>query len=277
MRWDWCMHMSGNTGTFRLAVLIDGDNAEAKLLGSIMDEASKHGTATVRRVYGDWTTPGMTPWRKVANTYAFQTPHQLHYTTGKNATDSFLIIEAMELLYSDHVDGFCIVSSDSDFTGLAKQIREHGMFVMGIGRSTTPESFQKACAVFTHTEILAKMQEVAAGMPQVGAGTKKSPDMKDAARSDNVVNPDSGEAHQTPDWKRMMRKAIDMASQEEWARLADVGNNLRKIDPSFDTRAYGSKTLLALVTTALDEFEIREETRDGSLPVHHVRVITAKT
>ena len=138
----------------RIAMLIDGDNAEAKLLAKCLDEASKHGTVTVRRIYGDWTNPEMARWKEAANMHAFQTPHQLGFTVHKNATDIFLIIDAMDVLHSGSVDGFCIVSSDSDFTALAKRIRDQGMFAMGIGSMTTPVSFQKACEVFTFTEIL---------------------------------------------------------------------------------------------------------------------------
>ena len=240
-------------------MLIDGDNAEAKLLDKILEEASKHGTVTVRRIYGDWTSSGMQQWRDAANKHAFQTPHQLNYTTGKNATDTFLIIEAMDLLHSRVVDGFCIVSSDSDFTGLAKRIREQGMFVMGMGRTTTPESFRKGCEVFTHVELLsdrpemaiAEAQQDAWGSDQSGQGGKPDPS----------------------EWQDTVRKAIEMASHEEWNRLADVGNSIVNVDSSFDARAYGSKTLLALIRMAPKQFEVKEVKLDGHPPVHYVRII----
>ena len=245
-----------NPVTRRLAMLIDGDNAEAKLLDKVLEEASKHGTVTIRRIYGDWTGRSMSQWRDAANRYAFQTPHQLNYTTGKNATDTFMIIDAMDVLHSGNVDGFCIVSSDSDFTGLAKRIREQGMFVMGIGRATTPESFRKACEIFTPVDLLS--DRPSAAERHAGSGTQDAADGQ---------QPEPGH----PDWKDMVLKAIEMTGQEEWARLSDVGNNIIKVDSSFDTRAYGSKTLLALIKTAPDRFEVKGEEVEGHPPVHYVR------
>ena len=280
---------SANPASRRLAMLIDGDNAQAKLLDKMLEEASKHGTVTIRRIYGDWTDSGMSQWRDAANKYAFQTQHQLSYTKGKNATDTFLIIDAMDILHSGYVDGFCIVSSDSDFTGLAKRIRESGMFVMGMGRAVTPESFRKACEVFTHVELLTDPQQVAIGLQgkpsapdAAGRAHAESdsvsesplPDWKDmaykampaqAGRQDNPF--------QLPDWKDMVYRAIEATAQEEWARLSDVGNSIVKDDSSFDVRSYGSKTLLSLVKTAPDKFEVREEPQEGHTPVHYVRIV----
>ena len=241
-------------------MLIDGDNAEAGLLDKILEEASKHGTVTIRRIYGDWTSTRMSKWRDAANRHAFQTPHQLHYTKGKNATDTFLIIEAMDMLHSGHVDGFCIVSSDSDFTGLAKRIRERGMFVMGMGKVTTPESFKKACEVFTHVELLVDHPRITVMKAQGTTGGVPA-------------EPQRGPDPQVPGWKETVLKAIEMTAHEEWSRLADVGNSITKVDSSFDTRAYGSKTLLSLVKTASDRFEIKEEEHEGHPPVHYVKAI----
>ena len=257
----------------RLAMLIDGDNAEAKILDKMLEEASKHGTVTIRRIYGDWTGKGMSRWREVANKYAFQTPHQLTYTTGKNATDTFLVIEAMDILHSGYVDGFCIVSSDSDFTGLAKRVRERGMFVMGMGKTTTPESFRKACEVFTYVELLSDHPNVVpakarSDKPRTLAAPA-APDTAGSAQAGSRSEPEP----QLPDWKDIVLKAMEMTAQEEWARLADVGNSIVKIDSSFDTRAYGSRTLLLLVKTASDRFEVREEKHEGRPPVHYVRAV----
>ena len=116
----------------KLAVLVDGDNAQASLIGDVIEEASKYGTVTIRRIYGNWHNQSLASWKDYANKYAFQTPHQFNYTTKKNATDGFMIIDAMDILHSGKADGFCIVSSDSDFTGLAKRIRDDGLFVMGV-------------------------------------------------------------------------------------------------------------------------------------------------
>lgn len=251
----------------RLAMLIDGDNAEAKLLDKMLDEASKHGTVTIRRIYGDWTDKSMSRWSEAANKHAFQTPHQLNYTTGKNATDTFMVIDAMDVLHSGHVDGFCIVSSDSDFTGLAKRARESGMFVMGMGRTTTPESFRKACEVFTFVEFLSdRPRAVAVKGQRAKRGAQDATD-------DQQAEPQRGSEPQLPDWKDVVFKAIEMTAQEEWARLADVGNNIRKADSSFDTRAYGSRTLLSLVRTAPERFEVREEKHVSNPPVHYVRAV----
>ena len=139
---------------FNIAVLIDGDNAQAKLIKEIIEEVSKYGKVTIRRIYGDWTTPHMNSWKDIINQYSFSPIQKFAYTSGKNSTDSSLIIDAMDILHSKSVEGFCIVSSDSDYTGLAKRIREEGLFVMGIGRKTTPIAFVNSCEIFTHSENL---------------------------------------------------------------------------------------------------------------------------
>ena len=138
----------------KMAVLIDGDNAQPSLIDKILTECAKFGNITIRRVYGDWTTPQMKGWKEALNTHAVQPIQQFRYTVGKNATDSAMIIDAMDILHSDLVDAFCLVSSDSDYTRLATRIREEGFFVMGIGRSITPKPFVKACNIFTYTENL---------------------------------------------------------------------------------------------------------------------------
>ena len=137
-----------------IAMLIDGDNAQASLIEHILAEAAKYGIITTRRIYGDWTSPGMSSWKGTVNSHALNPVQQFAYTTGKNSTDSALIIDAMDLLHGGTVGGFCIVSSDSDYTRLATRIREQGLFVMGIGRSQTPEAFVRACEVFVNTENL---------------------------------------------------------------------------------------------------------------------------
>src|ERR1044071_5412144 len=140
--------------TNKIALLVDGDNAAPKLLNLILEEASKYGKVTIRRVYGDWTTPQMNSWKSILNEMAFNPIQKFSYTTGKNSTDSALIIDAMDILHDGSVDGFCIVSSDSDYTGLAKRIREDGVFVMGIGEKKTPNAFVKSCEIFTYVENL---------------------------------------------------------------------------------------------------------------------------
>ena len=140
----------------RIAMLIDGDNAQASLLGEMLAEASKYGLVTVRRIYGDWTTPNMGGWKDALNIHAIQPVQQFRYTVGKNATDSALIIDAMDILYTMRVDGFCLVSSDSDYTRLATRIRENRLFVMGIGKQLTPRAFVNACDLFVYEENLPK-------------------------------------------------------------------------------------------------------------------------
>src|SRR5699024_6154023 len=137
-----------------IAMLIDGDNAQPKLLEYILEEASKYGKVTIRRIYGDWTHPGMNGWKNLLNDLSFTPIQKFSYTTGKNSTDSSLIIDAMDILNDKTVDGFCIVSSDSDYTGLAKRIREEGVFVMGIGEKKTPNAFVQSCEIFTYSENL---------------------------------------------------------------------------------------------------------------------------
>ena len=139
---------------FNIAVLIDGDNAQAKLIKEIVEEVSKYGKVTIRRIYGDWTKPQMNSWKEIINQFSISPIQKFSYTTGKNSTDSSLIIDAMDILHSGSVEGFCIVSSDSDYTGLAKRIREQGLFVMGIGRKNTPIAFVNSCEIFTYSENL---------------------------------------------------------------------------------------------------------------------------
>src|SRR5215218_6162111 len=143
----------------KIALLVDGDNAQPRLLNLVLEEASKYGKVTIRRVYGDWTTPHMNQWKACLNELAFSPIQKFSYTSGKNSTDSALIIDAMDILHDELVDGFCIVSSDSDYTGLAKRIREEGIFVMGIGEKKTPNAFVKSCEIFTFVENLEDKEE----------------------------------------------------------------------------------------------------------------------
>src|ERR1017187_7432092 len=138
---------------FKMAILIDGDNAEASIIEQMLNETSKFGRVTIKRIYADWTTQHMNSWKNQLNKFAIKPMHKFSYTKGKNSTDSALIIDAMDIMHSKLVDGFCIVSSDSDYTGIANRLREEGLFVMGMGKSHTPEAFVKACENFIYTEI----------------------------------------------------------------------------------------------------------------------------
>ena len=202
----------------RLAVLIDADNAQPGVVGELLTEVASYGTATVKRAYGDWTTPQLGRWKDVLHVHAIQPVQQFSYTSGKNATDSALIIDAMDLLHSGRVDGFCLVSSDSDFTRLATRIRESGLAVYGFGERKTPKPFVAACDKFIYTEIL------------------KRPEVSEAlAGSLKPLGP-------------ALRAAIAAVDQEDgWAPLGQVGTWLLKHDPSFDPRNFGFKKLSDLV------------------------------
>lgn len=213
----------------RIALLIDGDNAQPSLIEHILAEAAKYGIATTRRIYGDWTTPNMSGWKDSLHSYAVQPAQQFRYTTGKNNTDSALIIEAMDLLHGGTVSGFCIVSSDSDYTRLAMRIREQGLFVMGIGQAHTPIPFVNACEVFVYVENLTPQRNQEA---QISVASS--------------------------DWIEMVKRAIDAAEQEDgWALLAAVGDYLRKLDSAFDSRSYGHKNLSTLIKSEPSFFETK--------------------
>ena len=212
----------------RIALLVDGDNAQPRLLNLVLEEASKYGKVTIRRVYGDWTTPHMNQWKGQLNEMAFNPIQKFSYTTGKNSTDSALIIDAMDILHDNLVDGFCIVSSDSDYTGLAKRIREDGVFVMGIGEKKTPNAFVKSCEIFTHVENLE---------PKVEQEEKKVVHKKEKVQVDT----------------KLINKAFDMSANESnEVYVSTMGLALRKLDPSFDSRTYGYKTLTQLFSKLRD-------------------------
>ncbi|HET7117508.1 MAG TPA: NYN domain-containing protein, partial [Hanamia sp.] len=211
------------TKSNKIALLVDGDNAQSKMMDLILEEASKYGKVTIRRVYGDWTTQHMNHWKSQLNEMAFNPIQKFSYTTGKNSTDSALIIDAMDILHADLVDGFCIVSSDSDYTGLAKRIREAGIFVMGIGEQKTPAAFVKSCEIFTYIENLE---------PKTENPEKKETVKKHKQKTTENVN------------TKLINKAYDMSINESnEAYISTLGINLRKLDPSFDVRTYGCKTL----------------------------------
>jgi len=206
----------------RLAVLIDADNTTAKLVTEILEELSKYGTPTVRRAYGDWGSPHLGGWRDVLNQHAIQPIQQIAYTKGKNATDSALIIDAMDLLYAGYVDAFAIVSSDSDFTRLATRLRESGKTVIGLGRRTTPVAFQSACDKFVFLDLLTEEDVLAAA-------------------------PEQASSAPGPDLQKLLTSAINSTSREDgWAALGAVGSHINRNHPSFDPRSYGFGKLVEL-------------------------------
>lgn len=223
----------------RVAILIDGDNAQSSLIEQILVEAGKFGNATIRRVYGDWTTPNMNSWKDILNIHAFQPIQQFRYTVGKNATDSAMIIDAMDILHSDQVDGFCLVSSDSDYTRLATRIRESGLLVVGIGKKNTPRAFVSACNVFIYTENLKRKSQSSGGN-----GRRKANHLSEQER----------------ELIELVSQAIDMVGPDDdgWTRLSEVGTALRRIDPGFDPRTFGHRQLSQLVKGHGREFEMRK-------------------
>jgi hypothetical protein len=281
-----------NAAERRLAMLIDGDNAQHSLLPLMFEEASRYGEVTIRRAYGDWTTPNLASWRPVMLAHAIQPIQQWRYTTGKNATDSALIIDAMDILYSGTVQGFCIVSSDSDYTRLGTRIRESGLFVMGIGRENTPEAFIKACNVFVYIENLTPPEEVktasvspkadevkpavvvkalAKAKPDaaVKAPVKAKPD--DPAKSDAAKTP--AKAKPEPSQKallKLLRRAFDIAAQDDdgWVYLGALGQALQRIEPSFDSRTYGFKSLSLLIKSMTDQVEVKGAKKTGTSTIH---------
>tara|TARA_R110002126_G_scaffold291757_1_gene456948 strand:+ start:8846 stop:9613 length:768 start_codon:yes stop_codon:yes gene_type:complete len=235
---------------FNISVLIDGDNAQPKLIKEIIDEVSKYGKATIRRIYGDWTSQQMNSWKATINQHSITPIQKFSYTTGKNSTDGALIIDAMDILHGKNTEGFCIVSSDSDYTGLAKRIREEGLFVMGIGEKKTPTAFVKSCEVFTFTENL-KNEEAE------DDDEKNSTDTETAKKKvAKKVKPTTQNIRLSKeDWKTVL-KAFDISTnEEEKAHISTLGLNLRKIDPSFDPRSYGFKSLTKLFAN-IDKFEL---------------------
>lgn len=225
----------------KLAVLIDADNTSAMVIEALLKEITKFGTAYIKRVYGDWTNPQMNSWKKILNDSAIVPVQQFGYTTGKNSTDSALIIDAMDLLYTDKIDGFCIISSDSDFTRLAHRIRQDGVAVYGFGRRQTPKAFVAACDRFIYTELLdADIEEPQASI----ADRARSPETLPKSEENTKLHTLLTEAYE------------DVARDDGRANLGTVGQQLLKLDPAFDTRAHGHKKLGELLN-ATGLFELK--------------------
>lgn len=217
--------------TPRLAILIDADNSHPGRLPQLLTEIAKYGNASVRRAYGNWTSGHLGGWKAGLLEHSIQPIQQFNYTTGKNATDSALIIDAMDLLYSGRLDGFCIVSSDSDFTRLAARIREQGLLVYGFGERKTPKPFVAACDKFIHVELLGEDEGEEADKTPSKTAKKPAPSVKKDRKLDTLL-----------------RKAVDAASDDSgWAQLGAIGSNLQRLAPDFDSRAYGYKKLKELV------------------------------
>ena len=235
---------------FNIAVLIDGDNAQPKLIKEILEEVSKYGKATIRRIYGDWTQQHMNGWKEIINQFSISPIQKFAYTTGKNSTDSSLIIEAMDILHSKNAEGFCIVSSDSDYTGLAKRIREEGLFVMGIGQKKTPSAFVQSCEIFTFTENLI-VEPIAIPVAKKKVNKKEI----EIIVKDTDVIPKINLS--------IIDKAFDIsANEDDEAYIANIGTNLRKISPSFDSRTYGFRNLTKLFES-IDKYQVVKNIVNG--------------
>jgi len=233
-----------------LAVLIDADNAQASITEGMLSEVAKYGVASVKRIYGDWTNPHLGSWKDVLLEHSIQPFQQFAYTKGKNATDSAMIIDAMDLLYTRRFDGFCLVSSDSDFTRLASRIREEGLLVYGFGEKKTPKSFVAACDRFIFTEVLRTVQEEEPKVKRQGA--------RELKRDAKLV--------------LLFRSALEAAADDTgWAQLGSVGSTIAKQSPEFDPRNYGYTRLGELVT-AIGLFEVNERVlKDGQSKAIYIR------
>lgn len=239
----------------KLAVLIDGDNIPSAYVKEMMEEIAKYGNPTIKRIYGDWTNPHLSKWKNVLLENAITPIQQYGYTTGKNATDSAMIIDAMDILYSEKVDGFCLVSSDSDFTKLATRLREAGMNIIGIGERKTPEPFIVACDKFIYIEILKNKSDE--NEPE--STKSKSPGKNNI---DKI----------TPKVIKLISTTInDLADDDGWAFLGDVGNLLQKKQPNFDSRNYGYPKLTPLIKS-IKSFEIdQRESPKGRFKLVYVK------
>lgn len=230
----------------QLAVLIDAENAQASICSELLAEIAKFGVVIIKRAYGDWTTTNLRGWKDHLHVHAIEPIQQFQYTTGKNAADTSLIIEAMDLLHEKKLDGFCIVSSDSDFTKLAIRIRESGLVVYGFGEQKTPRPFISACDKFVYTENL-------------------------RPTTNTNVNNNSDNDYQAPELKPIIVSAIEAVSKEDgWATLAEVGDYINRNNPSFDPRNYNFEKLGKLIKSL--EYVENEERKDEFSPIKHIYV-----
>lgn len=252
----------------RLAVLIDADNIPYSNIKGMLEEMAKYGTPTFKRIYADWTKPTVSGWKTVLLENAISPIQQYSYTSGKNSTDSAMIIDAMDILYSGRVDGFCLVSSDSDFTKLATRLREAGMKVFGFGEKKTPTAFIAACNKFIYIEILSA--------PEGKIETIKSPSKhanKNATAASQTVVSTPSILKVDKDLVKLIKASInDIADENGWAFLGDLGNFLLKKQPNFDSRNYGFSKLVSLIK-GIGQFEI-DERESGKRNIKHVYVKT---
>ena len=280
----------------RFAVLIDADNVSVKYIKIILDEISKDGIATYKRIYGDWTNPSLISWKSTLLDNSIIPVQQYSYTTGKNSTDSAMIIDAMDILYSGRVEGFCLVSSDSDFTRMAARLRESGMTVIGMGESKTPNSFIAACNKFKYLDILSAADEAEAeeAAPKAEPAKKPAAQPKKTAQKAAAKKPkEEPKAEKEPkpaEPKKQQEKAIEEprtslrtirralrtivrenSDEDNWIMVSQVGNLLDKRYTDFDVRNFGFSKLTPFLES-LDMFEIKDMKKDSSSPQKYVRL-----
>ena len=266
----------------RLAVLIDADNAQPSVIEGLLAEVAKYGVASVKRIYGDFTSTRQTQWKGVLLKFSINPVQQFAYTSGKNATDSSLIIDAMDLMYTGRFDGMCLVSSDSDFTRLAQRLREEGLVVYGFGERKTPDAFVQACDKFIYTEVLRpETSSKSAAKPPPAKAHKQvaaAPARKSGAPSAPTTTAPAVKAERRtiePLPLDLIRQAIEEASDDQgWAFLGTVGSYLNKIRPDFDSRLYGHKKLSDLLKQHPTHFAIEERSSAGGGPkAMYVRIL----
>jgi hypothetical protein len=251
----------------RLAVLIDADNAQPSVIEGLLAEVAKLGVASVKRIYGDWTSTGTTQWKQSLLRYSITPVQQFAYTKGKNATDASLIIDAMDLMHTHRFGGFCLVSSDSDFTALARRLREEGLVVYGFGEQKTPDAFRQACDQFIYTEVL---RPASVEAPVASSEPPSPPKRHEATSSAGSVEAAAavapGKASESPQVPLdLIRQAIEEASDDSgWAHLGAVGSYIQRIRADFDARLYGSKKLSDLLKKYPKHFVIEERGAPGS-------------
>lgn len=255
-----------------IAILIDGDNAQAKYLQNILEEVSKYGRITIKRIYGDWSGNRMKKWKEQLGTYAIKPIQEFAYTTGKNATDIALVIDAMDILYREKIDVFCLVSSDSDFTGIANRIRESGLSVMGIGKEQTPKSFVNACDIFMFTEkFKVKVSEEVSEKKQVKTSEEKiieSKSKKNKKKSKkkklkNILKIDIS----------FLRRALLAVKQEnEEVLLSQLAESINRLDANFDSKTYGYKNFNKMFSALTSDFEMIYHDDNSTISIRDKKV-----
>jgi len=261
----------------KIAVLIDAENVSEKYIRHIFDEVSNHGIPTYKRIYGDWTKPNLSSWKSMLLQYSISPIQQYGYTTGKNSTDSALIIDAMDILYSKSVDGFCIVSSDSDFTRLATRLREAGMYVLGMGEKKTPKPFIASCEKFKYLEVLASSAKAIApaAAPDAVHAQETAPSAPAAASPSSATDKPAEAAAEAKTGMADLSQITDairtiindISDEDGWVHLSEVGSNLNKRYPDFDVRNYGFSKLTPFVCS-LKQFELQSR-KDGKTNTSH--------